>query len=457
MTTDNIKINSFPLTSILELDIAKKVNEHAALQLRAGIAEADAANLTASIQRAESIRVTATSPNGETYILFAGVPNAFSITTENWASVLSLSAVGHSASSDIKPEIRVFQNRRMTYSQMFRELTYADGYIVPGNADKAIGALLVQYQETDWQYACRIASRLGTVVVPDCTMDVPLMAIGIPKRGRQQEINQENYVTEKDLHEYCYLKKNGVNGISETDVTSYIFKSRLAYALCDSILFNGMHTLVYSIHSKLEGSVIYHTYTLRTADGFRDFEHFNERIVGASIEGLVAEIEEDQVRVDLVYDVSDRRRKWFAYSTPYSSPDGTGWYFMPEKGDQIRLHFPTQKENDAYVISSTHVTHGDRSDPTVKFIRTIRGQAITFHPDSIHITDGKGSDILMDPNGIEIKTNKGIRMQAGEYINATAQGKINISGKNGVHIKQNDSLIHVDETIDISAGHVRIQ
>lgn len=131
---------------------------------------------------------------------------------------------------------------------------------------------------------------------------------------------------------------------------------------------------------------------------------------------------------------------------------------MPEKGDEIRLHFPTQLEHDAYVISSTHVTHGDRSNPEVKFIRTRRGQAITFKPGSIHITDGNGSNILMDDEkGIEIKTNKGIRVSANDSIRLTAQGKIIAAGENGVRIHQNDSLIHVDETIDISAGHVRIQ
>lgn len=83
-------------------------------------------------------------------------------------------------------------------------------------------------------------------------------------------------------------------------------------------------------------------------------------------------MEKDQVQVSLAYDVEGGGKRWFAYSTPYSSPDGTGWYFMPEPGEEIRLHFPTQEEDAAYVVSSTHITHGNRSDPEVKFIRTQR-------------------------------------------------------------------------------------
>ena len=50
--------------------------------------------------------------------------------------------------------------------------------------------------------------------------------------------------------------------------------------------------------------------------------------------------------------------RWFPYATVYSSGDGTGWYCMPEIGDKIRLYFPTEKEQDAYVISAYHEGNG---------------------------------------------------------------------------------------------------
>lgn len=34
---------------------------------------------------------------------------------------------------------------------------------------------------------------------------------------------------------------------------------------------------------------------------------------------------------------------------------GSGWYCMPEKGDEIRLYIRTVKEKHAYVISSVHL------------------------------------------------------------------------------------------------------
>lgn len=459
MTTDNIRINDYPLLKISQLDVNKRVNSHATMSLSGSMAGDVAEQLLSDIARTQSLRINATSTEGTDYVLFTGIPDQCKLTTENNTALLTLTATSHSALCDVRPEIRVFQDRRMSYSEMFEYLAAADaGYIIPGNADKSIGALLVQYRETDWQYARRMASRLGTVVVPDCSLNHPYLSVGIPQNGGRYEADTTNYGIEKDLEEFWRLRKNGMKSISENDVTGYRYKSRSHYRLCDKISFNGMDTLVYSVHSSLEGSMLFHTCLLRTESGFRDFEHFNERIIGAAIHGFVKDIQEDQVKVKLQYDVSDRRRKWFAYSTPYSSPDGTGWYFMPEKNDEIRLHFPTQREQDAYVASSTHITHGDRADPEVKFIRTKRGQAITFKPESIHITDGNGSHILMDKEkGILITTNKGIRVAAADSIRMAAQGKINVSGEKGVQIRQNDSIIHVDETIDISASHVRIQ
>ena len=63
----------------------------------------------------------------------------------------------------------------------------------------------------------------------------------------------------------------------------------------------------------------------------------------------------DVVRVSLRTDARKETGKWFSFSTVYSSPDGSGWYCMPEPGDEIRLYFPTEQEKHGYVISAVHL------------------------------------------------------------------------------------------------------
>jgi len=162
--------------------------------------------------------------------------------------------------------------------------------------------------------------------------------------------------------------------------------------------------------------------------------------------------------VEIAGDAVQSAYKWFPYSTIYSSPDGTGWYFMPEIGDIIRLHFPTEHEGDAFVISSVHSQHGNRSDPNVKHITTKYGKTVVFRPDSIFISNGAGSSIeLNDNSGIRISTNSELNLTANNDIHIHGGGKIIVQGDQGVTVVQNDSVVNIDESIDLDAGHVRIR
>ncbi|KAF6589054.1 phage tail protein, partial [Paenibacillus sp. EKM208P] len=76
------------------------------------------------------------------------------------------------------------------------------------------------------------------------------------------------------------------------------------------------------------------------------------------------------------------------YSTVYSSPDGSGWYVMPEAGDQIRLYFPDEREQNAFAASSVDLASSDpvkRSDPAVKSISTKYGKQVVFKPGAVEI------------------------------------------------------------------------
>ena len=78
-------------------------------------------------------------------------------------------------------------------------------------------------------------------------------------------------------------------------------------------------------------------------------------MIGASLDSTVTEVRGDVVRVSLRTDAKSGAGKWFSFSTVYSSPDGSGWYCMPEPGDEIRLYFPTEQEKHGYVISAVHL------------------------------------------------------------------------------------------------------
>ena len=443
--------NKFDFTDILDIVAYKAVNEHARFLFKGHITE-DTDEYVLRSSTGQDVEFTVTDQGGA-YKLFNGLISDISIRNENDMRTLTVCAISRSMLMDIEPETRTFQDSDMTYQTVTSRMKDKHGifnFIWPSHGDKAIDSMTVQYEETDWQYAKRLAGRLGTVVVPDYLLEEPYVSVGILKRPVKQGVEAISYSIKKDL---CASP----DGLSERCVISYTVKSREVFDLCDPIPFLEKLLYVYAIDTRYEGSELVHYYTLKEENGFHTKPVFNKDLIGASLRGNVKEVWQDKVRVDIADDVKQTQHKWFPYATPFSQPNGYGWYFMPEIGDEIRLQFPSENEHDAYVSSAVHVAHDNRTDPNVKYIRTIYGQVIQFDPGRILIRDGAGSNIALHNGGISMTTDKTINIDAQSDIVLSASGKVEIAGQEGVVMQKGSSVINIDDAIDISSEHTRVQ
>ena len=452
-----ITCDKFNFISILEVSARKAVNEHASFYIKGHIAETDD-NYVLRSSAGQSVEFTASDREGNKKI-FGGIISDVGIHNENDMRTLTVSVSSRSVLMDIDPETRTFQDSNMTYQTVTSRMEEKNkdfNFLWPTHGGRPIGSMTVQYEITDWQYANQLAGRLGTVVVPDYLLDKPYISIGMPKRPAKPGIEAISYSLKKDVRQYRDSKAGG--GLSERDAIYYIVKSREIFDLCDPIPFLDLSLYVYAIDTKYEGNELVHYYTLKESSGFHTKRIFNEDLIGASLRGTIREVQQDKVRVNVTGDVAQTEHKWFPYATPFSQPDGYGWYFMPEIGDEIRLQFPSEQEHDAYVSSAVHITHGNRSDPEVKFIRTIYGQVIQFDPEKILIDDGAGSSITMHKDqGISIETDKTVNIDAQADITVAAFGKVMVTGQGGVVMQKGDSVVSIDDAIDISSQHTRVQ
>lgn len=460
MRENGIKVEQFQFINFLRIEVIKQVNEHSKTTIVGYISDEESDACVERSTAGQKCVIICTDETEAKNVLFSGVIESLKIDTENGLRLLTIEGLSNTIYTDIKRKVRTFQDKNMSYQKVLDALENDDeraGYIMPESGSEKIGRMLVQYEETDWQFSKRIASRLNTVIIPSSTLDSPYISIGLPRRSQKKEILPVSYSIRKEVGEFLDYSQNQVDNISERDVIYYELKSREIFDLGDSLSFKGRQLFVYAAKSFLEGDELYHYYTLKEKSGFCCKESFNERIIGASLAGSVRDIKNDRVQVNIDDGVKQVKYPWFTYATVYSSSDGTGWYFMPEKGDTVRLYFPTQHEEDAYVISSTQVTHGDRSDPDTKFIRTIHGKEIIFKPDSICITNGAGSSITLDDEkGIAIDTVNQISLNANKNITISGNSKIIVKGAAGVEVQQNDSTILIGDNIDLTSGHTRI-
>ena len=175
----------------------------------------------------------------------------------------------------------------------------------------------------------------------------------------------------------------------------------------------------------------------------------------------------DVVQISLKADAKGGSGKWFPFSTVYSSPDGSGWYCMPEPGDEIRLYFPTEQEKHAYVISSVHLpvtaqtsSSGQQSaaagasaspqqtaanngkaaelnpgvcrcDPTHKTIYTSSKKMVDLSEHSILLDAGNGMRILLDDTaGISIESHLGVSIKSDSFIDISSLNEtVEIAGR----------------------------
>jgi hypothetical protein len=460
MRDNVITCDKFDFISIQEVKVRKAVNEHATFYIRGHVSEGNDAYVLRS-SASERVKFNALDPTEGQKELFNGFINDIDMNIENDMSILTLSLLSGSALMDIDLKTRTFQDSQMTYKNVTKRMSEGSDnftFAWPTDGGKNIGSMTAQYKETDWNYAKRLAGRLGTVVVPNYLLGEPYISIGMTNKDKpeQKGIDVISYSIKKGTSEYRASKPSG--GYTERDAISYVVKSRDIFDLCDKVPFMGHTLFVYAIDTFYDGNELVHYYTLKEQSGFYTKNLFNEDLIGATLSGTVKAIQNDEVQVEVNGDVSQTNHKWFPYATPFTQPKGSGWYFMPEAGDEIRLQFPSEKEHDAYVSSATHITHGNRMDPEVKYIRTIYDQVIQFCPERVLIDDGSGSRVVIDKGqGITMTTDKFINVNAKANIVLSATGKIEVSGAKGVSLQKGKSVVNIDDMIDISSEHTRVQ
>jgi hypothetical protein len=177
------------------------------------------------------------------------------------------------------------------------------------------------------------------------------------------------------------------------------------------------------------------------------------------------EVERDQVKIRLHADKSNpifNNERWLPFSTVYSTPDGTGWYAMPEIGDEIRLYFPSERENEGYVISAVHLessNYAARSKPDEKSLRNIHGKEVLLTPNKIVMTNNNGMSITLDDEiGIIIESDKSVFLTSGEEIRmVSSNSSISVTGSKKVEILQDHSSIELKNDVFFKGTQVHIQ
>lgn len=472
ITYSELKTNLPALQELLSLEVNQKLNDHAQLKLT-GIIYEDAkdAFVTESL---EGKKIEVYAQKNSKIVLFIGIIKHSCVSVSGGLYMLELEGISYSYLTDVRKCSASYQDKGDTYSNIIKKrIKEYDGGDVKDliSNQKTTDQLLVQYQETDWEYLKRLASHFNAALLPNITLPGPKIYFGAPVGKSHGEVKCYEYTVGKDMLSYSRASQNTNPSLKETDVMTYFIDVLDNMDIGDKVTYQKKPLVVKTKKVLLKYGMIHFEYELCGQNGLSVERIYNEQLTGLSLMGTVLEAVKDKVKVHLVIDQSQESGKAyeFPYTTVYTAEGQSGWYCMPEKGDTVLINFPSHDESQAVAINSYRKeTKSDKiSDPSVKYFRTGDGKELKFSPEEIVITCINGKDEKTGENkvvyiklnqgsGIEIMSTEPIAFTTDKGITLTAEEKIEITAKNEISLSCKQSQIKMDTKVDICGPDVRI-
>lgn len=448
MREQRILLDPFNLLDILECSGRICADCHAYMSIKGHISKEKEEEYVQMLLGETWATVKACDENGGMSVLFSGIVTEGFIEVENNLKVLKVTLSSGSFLMDIKKHIRTFQNKDISYKSVLSVLMqpYANkGCIMEKGKGENIGGFLCQYQETDWQFARRLASRCHTVLYPNYIGNGVKFYFGMPHGRNWGEVNPTEY----------YLK--------QTDQIVYGIKARDIFDVGDSVLFQRHKLYVVSRYTEWRQGELLHTYELMQSQKEAQEIIYNDDLTGVSLKAAVTKVDGTDVMVSFLDDENKNAcgSKSFSYATVYSSPDGTGWYCMPEIDDIVRIYFPSSHEDEAYALHSVHTkstNSSERVNPDYKSFMNKQGKEILLKPDSILITNNDGMSLeLSDDEGIFMTSDKKIVIQSQEAIEITSvKDRVDIVAPRQISLIQGDTQMVLSDKLTMRGAKIRL-
>jgi len=201
MREQQIKIEPFSFIELNKVTIEKAVNEHTVAGIY-GIVDGEKLEDIRQLLLSDRIRVTidAATEGEEKIRLFCGMVKNYEIEHKNSVNYLTLHLIDECYLMDLEPHTRVFQQNDKTYEDIFRIITEgypSSGIITGAETEKKAPELFVQYHETDWEFAKRLAARCNSCLVPDTLTKGTRYFARLPERERIILPEQTEYTIKK--------------------------------------------------------------------------------------------------------------------------------------------------------------------------------------------------------------------------------------------------------------------
>ena len=364
---------------IQEFVLDENINEHQKLEIQLEMDDEQRKNLERIIEK-EDVGIEIELANVDKDVkrrVFSGIVDYFEILDYgSYGCRILMRAFSKSVLFDRKNEkkYRVFQDRNLMFSDIIDEINkdYADKKLEIKYSDiakKQIGSLIVQFDETDWEFLVRLASQLKTGMF---VIEQGIILFGIVEMG---EIKKENkYFSDYSLvrdYKNLYYKVQSNKVINLGDTVSISENAVENEGNDKDSSGNRGNFSVLKTRIFLKDFILKSEFLATDMSSYHIFRKYNEKIKGCRIEANVERVFEDsgiakmEVRFaeglkkivqersneesnDKAYDDYGIKRFPLSYQTFYSQTN-TGFFCTPEVNDTVEVYFPNEDERFAKV------------------------------------------------------------------------------------------------------------
>ena len=458
---------------IREFVLNENINEHQKLEIQLEIDDEQRKNLERVIEK-EDVEIEIELANVDKDIkrkIFSGIVDYFEILDYgSYGCRILMRAFSKSVLFDRKNEkkYRVFQDRNLMFSDIIDEINkdYADKKLEIKYSDiakKQIDSLIVQFDETDWEFLVRLASQLKTGMF---VIEQGIILFGIVEMG---EIKKENkYFSDYSLvrdYKNLYYKVQSNKVINLGDTVS-ISESAVENEENDKDSsgnkgnFSVLKTRIF-----LKDFILKSEFLATDMSSYHIFRKYNEKIKGCRIEANVERVFEDggiakmEVRFaeglkkivqersneesnDKAYDDYGIKRFPLSYQTFYSQTN-TGFFCTPEVNDTVEVYFPNEDERFAKVSwAINNKGNGRFSDYTKRNFQVNQSDfnfslnLNNFEVKTAEKYSVESSNIVENADNFVNKANQNMIVASNNYLGIESIGdadfygsKINIIGK----------------------------
>ena len=364
---------------IQEFVLDENINEHQKLEMQLEMDEEQRKNLERIIEKENveiEIELSGSNQNVRRKI-FCGIVDYFEILDYgSYGCRILMKAFSKSVIFDRKNEkkYRVFQDTSLMFSDIINEINkdYADKKLEIKYSDiakKQISSLVVQFDETDWEFLVRLASQLKTGLF---VVEQGIILFGMVEMG---EVKKENkYFSDYSLvrdYKNLYYKVQSNKVINLGDTVSISENAVENEGNDKDSSGNKGNFSVLKTRIFLKDFILKSEFLATDMKSYYIFKKYNEKIKGCRIEANVERVFEDggiakmEVRFaeglkkivqersndesnDKAYDDYGIKRFPLSYQTFYSQTN-TGFFCTPEVNDTVEVYFPNEDERFAKV------------------------------------------------------------------------------------------------------------